>query len=65
MDGVLHRGAVYLGHQRRNTLVEIVGCADDEFECENTTCVSRQQLCDGNDDCEGGEDELNCGKIAS
>lgn len=58
---------MYLGEQPqpRNTIVEaaVQVCSDDQFDCQDSlsTCLDREQLCDGNPDCEGGEDELNCG----
>ena len=38
-------------------------CKELQFDCQDSlnTCLNEQQLCDGNADCEGGEDEINCG----
>ena len=37
--------------------------ATSECACLDSysTCIGEEQLCDGYADCEGGEDELNCG----
>lgn len=35
-------------------------CADDQFQCHNSLCISRKWLCDGQEDCKTGEDERNC-----
>ena len=48
--------------------MHIVGCLNDQFECEfgqvndsDTPCISADQVCDGIVDCIGGEDEPdNC-----
>ena len=50
----------------RTAVVEVAQvCSDDEFDCQDShqTCLTREQLCDGTSDCEGGEDELNCGIV--
>ena len=38
-------------------------CTADELRCRNGKCVKRIWICDGEDDCEDGTDELTCGKI--
>ena len=32
----------------------------DEFMCDDKKCIQRDWMCDGDDDCDGGEDERNC-----
>jgi hypothetical protein len=35
---------------------------DTQFECSDGSCISLEDKCNGSEDCEGGEDEENCGK---
>ncbi|CAG2103255.1 unnamed protein product [Medioppia subpectinata] len=35
-------------------------CSREMFECANSQCIWESWLCDGQNDCEGGEDEDNC-----
>lgn len=35
-------------------------CGDDEFTCNDGDCIPDEQQCDGHEDCNEGEDELNC-----
>ena len=37
-------------------------CTDTNFECNTGECISYDLVCDGMDDCYGGEDETDCGK---
>ncbi|XP_063961299.1 uncharacterized protein LOC129269692 [Lytechinus pictus] len=37
-------------------------CGEDMFECMNGECIRRVHVCDGRAECEGGEDERNCGE---
>ncbi|KOB73623.1 Uncharacterized protein OBRU01_10394 [Operophtera brumata] len=35
-------------------------CYPEEFECGDQSCVSKDWICDGTQDCPGGEDETSC-----
>jgi low density lipoprotein-related protein 2 len=35
-------------------------CGFDGFECNDGTCIPASFVCDGFDDCAGGEDEVGC-----
>lgn len=35
-------------------------CADDEYQCIDKKCISRDHICDNNYDCSAGEDEELC-----
>lgn len=37
-------------------------CADGLFSCPSGSCISTSWLCDGQNDCKDGEDELQCGE---
>lgn len=41
----------------------ISGCLPNEFRCSNS-CIDILSRCDRNRDCENGEDEEHCGKLA-
>ena len=38
-------------------------CKFDKYKCQNGPCIHRDHLCDGNEDCPGGDDERHrkCG----
>lgn len=35
-------------------------CTNDEFRCPSGKCIPNKYICDDDNDCSGGEDELNC-----
>ena len=35
----------------------------EEFSCSDGTCISKDYVCDGENDCNSGEDERDCRKI--
>ncbi|XP_069993423.1 low-density lipoprotein receptor [Penaeus vannamei] len=35
-------------------------CAEGYFHCAENKCIAEHQVCNRYDDCEGGEDEINC-----
>lgn len=39
---------------------EAFKCDQDQFLCEDGTCIERDKICDGVMDCEGSTDEFNC-----
>lgn len=39
---------------------EIFKCDQDQFLCEDGTCIEKDKVCDGVMDCEGSTDEFNC-----
>jgi len=38
-------------------LPESIGCDEDQFDCNDGSCINSWQLCDGTSHCPGGEDE--------
>ena len=41
--------------------IKIVVCDNStEFHCANGECIEKEWYCDGEPDCEDGDDELNC-----
>lgn len=39
---------------------ETFKCDQDQFLCEDGTCIEKDKICDGVMDCEGSTDEFNC-----
>ena len=44
---------------------ELFECPSDFFKCPDDFCIEKQFVCDGVPQCENGEDEQQCGKLAS
>ncbi|MBT6773915.1 hypothetical protein HOA91_00950 [Candidatus Woesearchaeota archaeon] len=46
---------------KNNSCVPIqTGCTSNQYECDSGFCISKLYLCDGDEDCNSGEDEDNC-----
>ena len=43
-------------------LISAITCRNDEFTCDDGSCVSSLLVCDGNNDCADSSDEADCGK---
>lgn len=41
------------------------GCEPNEYQCSNRRCVFKSWVCDGDDDCGDGSDEVTCGELYS
>lgn len=39
-------------------------CGDDEFECDDKTCINISNQCDGHSDCPDSSDERGCRKLS-
>lgn len=37
-------------------------CKEDEFRCNDASCIPKSSVCDTRKDCNDGEDEVNCCK---
>ena len=35
-------------------------CGDEQFMCNDSSCISQSSVCDDIDDCVDGEDEKHC-----
>lgn len=40
----------------------LFSCRDEEFECDDGSCIDFKYLCDREDDCPNREDEIECPK---
>ena len=50
---------LYIFRQRTR---ELLGCTENEFVCDDWSCIPKNQLCNGVNNCPGGsdEDETTC-----
>ena len=39
------------------------GCDSDQFTCSNGQCITGTWVCDKDEDCDDGSDEVDCGKF--
>ncbi|XP_064096252.1 uncharacterized protein LOC135208050 [Macrobrachium nipponense] len=46
-----------------NLTLTVTQCNWGQFACNNGNCIMKALRCDGNEDCEGGEDEKDCSII--
>jgi len=40
-------------------------CTSNEYKCADGTCIPKRWKCDKEQDCDGGEDENDCGSLGS
>ncbi|KAM7295700.1 uncharacterized protein ISCGN_020973 [Ixodes scapularis] len=40
-------------------------CSADQFSCNNSLCIDKRNVCDGDDNCGDGSDEEACGKCST
>ena len=45
-----------------NNLVILVPDCEQQYQCNDKTCLAEQKWCDNVEDCSNGEDEQNCCK---
>jgi len=38
-------------------------CGENEFTCDDGSCIPAQLVCDRQYDCHDGTDEFNCGQL--
>lgn len=44
-------------------LTDKTSCSEGEVQCDNFICIEEAWVCDGDDDCQDGFDERNCGRL--
>ncbi|XP_077965989.1 uncharacterized protein LOC120335342 isoform X2 [Styela clava] len=54
-----------LGCSGSTSLANDDECGEDDFECGDGTCISRELICDKNNDCDDKSDEVDCAKCRS
>ena len=60
-DWTIHNDSKLCSESRTYTArLKLTGCADDEFTCDDATCVPMAVRCDAKGDCEDRSDEVNC-----
>ena len=46
-------------------IIENIICPANFVKCPGSYCLPLNKICDGQSDCPGGTDEINCGLLSS
>ncbi|XP_059176661.1 uncharacterized protein LOC131956252, partial [Physella acuta] len=58
--GDLFRWSLGTCEEQKSFVCQFPACFNGTFRCSNNKCVSSQSVCNGQDDCSDGSDEMNC-----